>query len=537
MRDRTIRIGLFLTIVGLYLLAGSRERPWGDAEIVYEVAEELVSNGRLAVRTEWPPMSHRGADGRIYSIYGLLPSLIHVPGVLVRNASVSLWPDTRTLATALTSHLAAAILGGLTCVLFFGICRRQGISERAATLATLLLALGTGLFVYARSPFAEIVQTACFTGFCAELLRMGDESTPARARALGAWAGALVNAKLIFVLSVAAAAAYMLYSLRGNRDALRRVVVHASYTLAPLVMLALAYNWVRWGSPFVTGYEVVVDRNLREHAWAGFLGLLASPGKGLLLYSPPIVAAAFTIPAFARERPRAALAVVLCAVPPLFYYTRFLSWSGDYCWGPRYLTYLLPVALLPLALTLDRLLAIARREWGARLKLAGILTLGACGLAVQILGSAFYWDHFIRISMQAKNAWLGSPNRQGAATPDQGGHCDWCFEDMYAQTWLPPFSPIEGHLWLLRHVPAGHDAKTAEADAPWRRYTTLRLDIEDTFARARVDWWALVWIRDAPTTPVFGWALLVGFMSVTGSGAVLWVRGLRAAVEVESLRQ
>jgi hypothetical protein len=58
---------------------------------------------------------------------------------------------------------------------------------------------------------------------------------------------------------------------------------------------------------------------------------------------------------------------------------------------------------------------------------------------------------------------------------------------MYAQTWLPPFSPIEGHLWLLRHVPAGHDAKTAEADAPWRRYTTLRLDIEDTFA-------VLVWI-------------------------------------------
>jgi hypothetical protein len=29
----------------------------------------------------------------------------------------------------------------------------------------------------------------------------------------------------------------------------------------------------------------------------------------------------------------------------------------------------------------------------------------------------------------------------------------------------------------------------------------------------------------------------VGFMSVTGSGAVLWVRGLRAAAEVESLRQ
>ena len=525
--NRTLGVGVFLTIVGVYLLAGSRERPWGDAEIMYEVAEQLVAHGRLDVRTEWPPMSHRGPDGRIYSSYGLLASLVHVPGILVRNAAASLAPDTRTLATALTSHLAAALLGGLTCVLFFGMCRRQGASARAATLATLLLAFGTGLFVYARSPFSEILQTACFTGFCAELLRIGDEPTPKRARALGAWAGALLNSKLIFALAVAGGAACVLYLLRRERQTLRRVAIHASSTLAPLMALAMAYNWMRWGGPFLTGYESVFPM-LRERIWAGLYGLVLSPGKGLVVYSPPIIAAALASPAFVRERPHAALAIVLSAAPPLLYYARFLSWSGDYAWGPRYLTYLLPAAMLPLALALDRLLAGARRDWSARAFLGGVLALGTCGLAVQILGSAFYWDHYIRISMQAKNAWLGNPNRQGAATPDKGGHCDWCFEDMYAQTWLPPFSPIEGHLWLLRHVPAGHDVNTAEADAPWRRYTTLRLDIADTYARARVDWWGLVWMRDAPTTPALGWVLLVCFLGGTAGGLLLWFRGLRA---------
>jgi hypothetical protein len=524
-----LRAGLFLTIVGVCLLAGSRERPWGDAAVMYEVAEQLVSSGRFDVRTEWPPMSHRGPDGRMYSIYGLLPSLTHVPGVLLRNAIVSTSPDTRALATAVTSHLAAALLGGLTCLLFFGMCVRQGASARAGTLATLILAFATGLFVYARSPFSEIVQAACFTGFCAALLRIEDEPTPTRARALGAWAGLLLNSKLIFALSIAGGAVYLLYLLRGKRHTLLQVAFHASSTLAPLVVLALAYNWIRWGGPFVTGYEVVYV-SLRERVWTGLHGLLASPGKGLVLYSPPVIAAAFAIPAFVRERPRQALAILLCAAPPVLYYSRFLSWSGDYAWGPRYLTYLLPAAMLPLALALDRLLAGARRDWSARALLVGVLALGACGLAVQVLGSAFYWDHYIRISMQAKNAWLGNPNRQGAATPDVGGHCDWCFEDMYAQAWLPPFSPIEGHLWLLRHVPAGHDATTAEADAPWRRYTTLRLDIADTYRRARVDWWGLVWIEDVPTTPVQGWALLVGFVGLTAAGVVLWLRGLRLSL-------
>src|SRR4029453_16214146 len=131
---------------------------------------------------------------------------------------------------------------------------------------------------------------------------------------------------------------------------------------------------------------------------------------------------------------------------------QLIFWSGDYAWGPRYLVFCVPALMLPLALVVER---------GRRLVAAALVAALALGVFVQILGSAYYWDHWIRISKEASAAWLGKPNRSGSFPPDRGGVCDACFEDQYAQQWLPPFQPIAGHLWLLRHTPFGDDSKTA----------------------------------------------------------------------------
>jgi hypothetical protein len=75
------------------------------------------------------------------------------------------------------------------------------------------------------------------------------------------------------------------------------------------------------------------------------------------------------------------------------------------------------------------------------------------GLCVQILGNAFYWDHFLRIALDVRTKWLGQPNRSASLTADKGGFCEGCFEDVYPTVWLGPLQPILGHFWLLRHVP------------------------------------------------------------------------------------
>jgi hypothetical protein len=44
---------------------------------------------------------------------------------------------------------------------------------------------------------------------------------------------------------------------------------------------------------------------------------------------------------------------------------------------------------------------------------------------------------------------------------------------------------------LLRHKATGDDWKVAEADAPWKRYTSITTDISASYDGADIDWWPL----------------------------------------------
>jgi hypothetical protein len=523
-RKIALPLAVFVTLTGLFMTCGSRERPWGDASIMYQVAESMVGKGRIDIAKEWPPMSHRGPDGKIYSQYSIGPSLAAAPGIALRKTIDGISPQSKPLTLVITSHLPQAMLGALACLLFFGLCRRMGAGLGSASIATVVLAVATSMFIYARSPFSEILQAACFTGFFAEVIRAPREPTRKRALWLGAWAGLLLNAKLVFAMSIAGGGVYIAAALWSRKADLLRVVKWGAVTGVPLLILALIYNHLRWGSPFDTGYSETLEL-LEEKTTVGLWGLLLSPGKSVFLYSPPLVLGALALPTLYRRHGHVVWAMALTVVPPLLVYGRFLSWAGDYAWGPRYLTYLLPVMLLPAVLWIDDLVTASRR-WLARSAVAFVVVVG---IAVQLLGAAFYWDHYIRISMKTRQQWLGTPNRGGAAIDERGrGHCDSCFEDMHGHQWLPPFSPIDGHWWMLRHVPFGHSWKDAQADAPWKRYTSLELNAgKSVYEASRIDWWGLIWIKEHKKLrgPGIAWLTIFGLMTL--GGAIMWIRLVR----------
>jgi hypothetical protein len=141
----------------------------------------------------------------------------------------------------------------------------------------------------------------------------------------------------------------------------------------------------------------------------------------------------------------------------------------------------------------------------------------ATSFAIQLLGASVFWDHWIRLSREARIEWLGNPNRAGAAIAERGrGHCDSCFEDMFGHQWLPPFSPIAGHLWLVPHMIAHDSWAEARDDAPWRRYTSLALDRpRAVYEHLRFDWWAL----DIGSSVPFSLGFLVASGSMIGLGA------------------
>ena len=512
-------VALLVTLFGLYSLVASRERPWVDARIMYEVAEQIVASHRVDIRTEWSPMSHKGPDGRVYSIYGLLPSLVSVPGVAIRDLATKIQPAAAPMFLVVTCHIANSFIAALTCLLFFRLARRLGVGPPAALLTTLMLGGSTMLFVYARMPMSEALHALCFTGFAGELACLGDGPSPRRALALGAWAGALVNTKLIFALSLASGGIFVVVTFWRDWSTLRRLLGYCSVTLAPLLAVAALYNHLRWGSPLLTGYESV-DTSATENPFFGLCGLLFAPGKSLFIFSPPLVASVFVSGAFSRSHRRAAVGFAVASLPVVVAYARYTFWGGDLSWGPRYLNFLVPIALLPVALALDKWLVRPRK----RAALGALATLAGAGLVVQILGGALYWDHFIRVVGTVKEQWLGTPNRSGSPLLNQGGKgfCAACFEDMFAYDWLPAFSPVVGHAWMLRNLAAGNDWKQADRNAPWHRYTTLPMNLADSYPRARIDWWGLLWLRDDPQVQPTGIALLIAFGGMfVGSTVVL----------------
>ncbi len=531
---RGIGAGVFLVFFAVYLLGMSRERPWADANPMYEVAENLVYTQTVAVSVRWPADAAPGREGKNYAFNPLLTSLVHVPGAALRVGLATLWPrrsdgktpDPGAIVSALAwpwaCHLGPAALGALVCWLFFLLCRQHGLSARQASLGTLLLGLGSVVWVYARYPYSEILQAACFTGFVLAVLRGVDAPGRSSGLLIGLFAGLLVNSKVVFAAALPGPVLVLAWTLRSRPRALLRAFLWSGAPLVPAAALILYYNWLRFGGALNSGYNAYAGEYFgRGRMAVGLWGYLLSPGKSIFLYTPALLLALVGLRRFVRRFGTSAAVIASAGIPVVLVYAKYAFWHGDYAWGPRYLTFLVPVALLPAVLVIGDMLADGRRK----LAIAVFALALGTGAFVQTLGNAFYWDHYIRIAMEAKSRWLGAPNRGGAITPyrDSFAGCDGCFEDLYQLHWVPQFQPILGHWWLLKHVPFQDDFKVAEPDAPWHPDTKLGLPVTEMYRRARIDWWGLDYAEHKGAAA----ALLATLTSLLAAGAALWIRALR----------
>jgi hypothetical protein len=114
--------------------------------------------------------------------------------------------------------------------------------------------------------------------------------------------------------------------------------------------------------------------------WVSFFGLLVSPNRGLFVYTPAV---ALAIPTLCR--PGRAVARWLAYAPfgiaaYLLLYSGWSGWWGGHCYGPRYLTDVLPVIALCAVPTVERL-------WQSAPGRLLVLALALWGLIVQAVGT------------------------------------------------------------------------------------------------------------------------------------------------------
>lgn len=529
-RGRTLGASdVFISFVALYLLTASRSVPVGDARPMWEAAENLVRHGSLAIELRWPVNAPPGVGGHYYPVAALLAVLVHVPGALLQRGLAALAPERAAQFVAVTSQLAPLLLGAALPAVLFRLLGRLGYGARQCAIGALALGTGTSVWVYAHRPYSEIVQAVCFLLFLGALLETGERPTRRAAAWVGGAAGLLINTKNIYFVSVLGGALFLLWRLRATRVGRRtgaRLAAAALLGFAPGLLALAAYNQLRWGSILDSGYGRVTVGFWRESVLTGLWGPLLSPGKSIFLYSPVLLLALAGVGRWWRNRRPSAIAVLLLVVPVVLVYARYLFWSGDWAWGPRYLVFALPALMLPLVEVFAPAGGDRATDDGAspfrrrRTRQVAVAALWLAAVAVQLLGNAFYWDDFINISRQAQQAWLGRPDVRG--TPLAPAPCFSCFEEVYPIEWLPPMQPIGGHWWLLRHKVAGDDWVRAEADAPWKRYTSRSLDIASSYQGADIDWWPL------GTAPAGRWGVWGIVVALTlAIPARPWLRALR----------
>jgi hypothetical protein len=434
-------LGLFVFLV--YLLSSSWEFPLtSDGSAMLATSRSLLTQRTLAIDPSFTsdiadhPSAKIGTDGRAYAKYGLGLPILELPFVsaalLISKFTGA--AEARSLAVALS--LLNPLLTALTSVVVCALCQSLGCKRIIALAAALAYSFSTFAWFAAVMDLSEALQALCLAAAMLLLIRYGSEQ---RMRYLWGSGFALASAILTKTLNVMMFPAFALYLMalcrRHSFSRQERFLALLRFAILPAAcLMGLAWlNLVRFGSIWDSGYNSPMFTNPLP---GGLYGLLLSPNKGLFFYAP----VALLVPPglwlmSRRYKAESAMIMLGCLLYPLLP-AKFFGWGGGTSWGPRYLTPLLPMMMIPAA----RAVADSRI-----LQLLGI-ALFTVGLSVNFLGVIIselaYESTITEIYLPEQTGTL----RLGSLTkPGQIVERPIAVEDV-----LPEFSPLLGHIWLAR---------------------------------------------------------------------------------------
>jgi hypothetical protein len=249
------------------------------------------------------------------------------------------------------AKLASSLAVAGAAVLLFAIALRLGASRRAALAAALLYGLATCAFSVVSQALWQHGPAELFLTLGIYLLaRGGRVALPASG---AAFAAVVVCRPPDWPFAVAALA----YVAWAQRRALLAWLAAA----APLAALQAATNWYYLGAPWRFPQSVMVTgRDALPHAsyWsladlpAHLAGLLISPSRGLLVYSPFLL---FLFLVRWREIAPPLRFMLGGAAALALFTASYYGWYGGWCFGYRMLVDATPVLCLVLVPVLGRL--------------------------------------------------------------------------------------------------------------------------------------------------------------------------------------
>jgi hypothetical protein len=431
---------LWLLCVGLYCLTAPGRITYPDDEIVFQTTESLATRGSLSIdgiskrsgepkgrptgTFGWAPgaRAEPGSQPPRYGFFGHALSVVAIPmyglGALTTQWIPPQWSratrsdlvvfhtrsheaDWPRLVVSFTNCLVTA-----TAAIVFGLwLMALGFQRRTALVSALVYALCTSAWPYTSTFLSEPLSALMLLTAAWGIARW-QRGGAANWLWFAAAAGALsTHAHLLNVTALPALLAYAWVAdrARTHRGDRRQSWLGAlSLGAAALAGLGLDHA-LRFGNPFESGRYGHYGEFIWP--WEGLPAMVVAPGRSLFIYSPAVLIGLAGARAFRQRAPAAAIFVVTVVVLRWVFVATRSDWYGGWGIGPRYLVPIIPFALAPIAIVLERhWTAAAWRRRTLRCLLAGCAVL----MAHLAAHSIFEWmfelarrhgtDQYFRIS-------------------------------------------------------------------------------------------------------------------------------------------
>ena len=269
------------------------------------------------------------------------------------------------LATVMMERVGAAAIAATSVALVF-----LAVSSFASTAVAAGVALAYGLStslwsVGSQALWQHGAAALALAGLSLSLLAADTRRNAAAAGGCAALAVLVRPTMLVF------AALALLFIWRERR---RRLLAFLSLPTLGMLFL-LAYNLRLlglFGGAYQRGRFTAPDP-------ARFLGLLFSPSRGLFVYTPAALLAVLGMVQPDRRAPRCLAYLPFGAAAYLLLYSCWTGWWGGHCYGPRFLTDVLPALALCAV-------PVVQRWWPHRWGRLAIVLLVTWGVVVQVIG-------------------------------------------------------------------------------------------------------------------------------------------------------
>jgi hypothetical protein len=321
-----------------------------DTDYSLRTARALVEGGTFLIEPPDPDVAKaapRIVDGKIYSKYGMGLAIILLPLVMLSKGLALIPGLSESLTTGfLVSFYNVPFAIGALCF-FRKICIILGAKARQATLATLILAIGTFFWKYTVTDYSEITQLFFLLGTTYYLLRGKDRDSLKASLMFSC----LLLLKMVNILMWGPCALYLILHHGGmNKESFHHLLRFGSIVFLTGVGLLL-FNHLRFGNPLETGYTSAGASFSLDNFKRDFLDYFLSPQRGLFAFNPILLAPLTMWPAFFRSHRNEAIYFLTTILLWFFLMASWTSYQGGWAWGNRLLLLTVPFLLLPLSLT------------------------------------------------------------------------------------------------------------------------------------------------------------------------------------------